>query len=114
MKYVIYGENRVAKDFLYIFDKLDILYIADHGSGAGEFCGYERKILRMLFRILPATGLLCAILINRPKQHIYRKWGCFMAKIISMKKIFFSSWMRWTFPMTGGPQSGEPEQWLRK
>lgn len=41
MKYIIYGANRVAKDFLYLFDKLDILYIADDTAWDETFCGYE-------------------------------------------------------------------------
>lgn len=29
MKYIIYGINRVAWDFMYIFNELDILYLTD-------------------------------------------------------------------------------------
>ena len=31
MNYIIYGTNRVAKDFIYIFDKLNILYLVSDG-----------------------------------------------------------------------------------
>ena len=40
MKYIIYGVNRVAKDFLYIFKDLDILYLTDDVTERGNFCGY--------------------------------------------------------------------------
>lgn len=45
MDYIIYGANRVAKDFLYIFDKLKIMYVTDDGHSAEEFQGYEVKTL---------------------------------------------------------------------
>ena len=45
MNYIIYGVNRVAKDFLYIFDKLKIVYVTDDGHSAEEFQGYEVKTL---------------------------------------------------------------------
>lgn len=45
MNYIIYGANRVAKDFLYIFDKLKIMYVTDDGHSAEEFLGYEVKTL---------------------------------------------------------------------
>ena len=45
MNYIIYGANRVAKDFLYIFDKLKIMYVTDDGHSAEEFQGYEVKTL---------------------------------------------------------------------
>lgn len=41
MKYIIYGANRVAKDFLYMFDSLEIIYVADDVPRTGKFCGYE-------------------------------------------------------------------------
>ncbi|MEH2950016.1 hypothetical protein [Sporofaciens sp. JLR.KK001] len=43
MKYIIYGVNRVAKDFLYMFEQLDILYFMDDTIEAKRFCGYEIK-----------------------------------------------------------------------
>lgn len=41
MKYIIYGVNRVAKDFLYIFDNLDIMYFVDTDSKRKEFLEYS-------------------------------------------------------------------------
>ena len=40
MKYIIYGVNRVAKDFLYIFDSLEIVYFIDTDSDRTFFFGY--------------------------------------------------------------------------
>lgn len=43
MNYIIYGANRVAKDFLYIFDKLNVLYFIDNDSNLPSFLGYDVK-----------------------------------------------------------------------
>ena len=40
MRYAIYGVNRVAKDFLYVFDKLDVVCFFDE-SGGMEFMGRQ-------------------------------------------------------------------------
>ncbi len=37
MKYIIYGINRMAKDFMYIFEELDILYLTDDDVQSGTF-----------------------------------------------------------------------------
>lgn len=38
-KYVIYGANRIAKDFMYIFDKLNIVYLVDDKTDVVVFGG---------------------------------------------------------------------------
>ena len=40
MKYVIYGTSRVAKDYLYIFDDLSILYFIDDEYNENKFLTY--------------------------------------------------------------------------
>lgn len=40
MRYIIYGANRVAKDFLYIFDELDIVCVVDDEWDGKTFEGY--------------------------------------------------------------------------
>lgn len=40
MRYVIYGANRVAKDFLYIFDQLDVTCVVDDGWDKESIAGY--------------------------------------------------------------------------
>lgn len=40
MKYIILGVNRVAKDFLYIFENLEILYFVEIEIKCAEFLGY--------------------------------------------------------------------------
>lgn len=45
MRYIIYGVNRAAKDFLYIFDKLDIIYFTDNQLINRRFLGYEVRSL---------------------------------------------------------------------
>jgi len=43
MKYAIYGVNRVAKDFLYIFDNIDVVCFLEDDCEINEFCG--KKVL---------------------------------------------------------------------
>lgn len=50
MRYIIYGINRVTKDFLYIFDQLDILYLTDDCPAAESIWGYEVKKLEDALR----------------------------------------------------------------
>ena len=38
-KYVIYGMNRIAKDFMYIFDKLEIAYFVEDITDCRQFLG---------------------------------------------------------------------------
>lgn len=45
MNYILYGANRVAKDFLYIFNELEIQYITDDRYPSKEFQGYQVKAL---------------------------------------------------------------------
>ena len=40
MKYIIYGINRVSKDFIYIFNNLEILYFVDSYYDSDHFLGY--------------------------------------------------------------------------
>ena len=37
MRYVIYGVNRVAKDFLYLFEQLEIVYFFDDTIRGNSF-----------------------------------------------------------------------------
>lgn len=45
MKYIIYGVNRVSKDFIYIFDNLEILYFVDENCCTAKYLGYQVKKL---------------------------------------------------------------------
>lgn len=45
MRYIIYGVNRVTKDFLYLFEHLDILYLSDDFPAEDRIWGYEVKKL---------------------------------------------------------------------
>ena len=47
MKYIIYGINRIAKDFLYIFDELDILYLTDDDAEQGKTIWGGRSVRKL-------------------------------------------------------------------
>lgn len=46
MDYIIYGVNRVTKDFIYIFNELKILYMIEDNYHSKEFLGFEVKDLK--------------------------------------------------------------------
>lgn len=49
MKYVIYGANRITKDFIYIFKNLNILYIVDDNKKLEKICNFPvNKIENLL------------------------------------------------------------------
>ena len=41
MNYIIYGINRVARDFLYIFDNLSIKYLTDNEISSHTQWGFD-------------------------------------------------------------------------
>ena len=45
MKYIIYGINRVTKDFLYLFKELEILYLVEDTGKMDRIWGYEVRSL---------------------------------------------------------------------
>lgn len=45
MKYIIYGINRVAKDFIYIFENLNILYLTDDTVETNAVFGHKVRSL---------------------------------------------------------------------
>lgn len=51
MKYAIYGINRVAKDFIYIFEDLDIIYLLDDGCNTDRIWGIKVKKINELSEI---------------------------------------------------------------
>lgn len=48
MKYIIYGINRVSKDFIYIFNNLEILYFVDSDYDSDYFLGYCVKSMESM------------------------------------------------------------------
>ncbi len=55
MKYIIYGINRTAKDFMYIFNELDILYLTDDDVEPGRIV-WEKYSVRRLEDALKDTS----------------------------------------------------------
>lgn len=78
MKYAIYGVNRVAKDFLYIFSELQIVCFFDE-SYTGEFIGYhvykddELVDLRGKFDQLIICGLDKSFMIVKAEKCGYKR-----------------------------------------
>lgn len=77
MKYIIYGINRVAKDFLYIFDDLDILYVTDDEAvvdcASDDFVGYGIKKLEEALADRTHDGIIICDFRSTDKECKERK-----------------------------------------
>lgn len=90
MKYIIYGVNRVAKDFLYIFKDLDILYLTDDVTERGNFCGYPIQGLEeALVDTSYAQIILCGF-DKKQKEKILQKRGLLYGQDYIYEKDFFT------------------------
>ena len=90
MKYIIYGVNRVAKDFLYIFKDLDILYLTDDVTERGNFCGYPIQGLEeALMDTSYAQIILCGF-DKKQKEKILQKRGLLYGQDYIYEKDFFT------------------------
>lgn len=89
MQYIIYGVNRVAKDFIYIFHDLDILYLADDNPTIKSLCGYEiKEIDNALQEHLYDQIILCDF-DKADKEDRLQKEGRIYGKDYIYEKDFF-------------------------
>lgn len=75
MNYIIYGANRVAKDFLYIFDKLNILYFIDNDSNLSSFLGYDVKTIEEGLSGTPDAQVIICDFDKTSKEEVLKDNG---------------------------------------
>ena len=75
MKYIIYGVNRVAKDFLYIFSHLDILYLMDETAALNRLWGYEIKGMEEALQDRSYDRIILCDFEKKQKEHVLKKRG---------------------------------------
>lgn len=90
MDYIIYGANRVAKDFMYIFDKLKIMYVAEDGYSSGEFQGYEVKALKEAFLDKSYDKIILCDFDKSLKEEKLRERGLERGKDYLYEEDFFT------------------------
>ena len=89
MKYIIYGVNRVAKDFVYIFDKLEILYFIENDSNLKSFIGYDVKTIKgELFNNKDHKVILCDF-DKSLKEKELKKYGLIYGNDYLYEEDFF-------------------------
>ena len=77
MKYIIYGVNRVAKDFLYIFEDLEILYFTEDVIEIKELWSYPVRSLKEALNDTSYDQIILCDFDKRQKEKILQKQGVF-------------------------------------
>lgn len=91
MKYIIYGTTRVTKDFLYIFDDLEILYITDDQPAITQFSGYEVKPLETALDDRSYDQIILCDFDKSSKEKRLRERGLTRGKDYLYEEDFFQS-----------------------
>ncbi|NBJ83648.1 hypothetical protein D5274_17850 [bacterium 1XD42-94] len=95
MKYIICGKNRVAKDFMYMFENLDILGIVDDVDLAIEDNAHDQIIL-------------CDFDKTEKEKRLQQR-GMAYGKDYVYEEDFFGSWILLCSPKIENWLSGERE-----
>ncbi|MCI8466528.1 MAG: hypothetical protein HFI63_11870 [Lachnospiraceae bacterium] len=89
MKYVIYGANRVAKDFMYIFDELNILYLIDERCTSETWCGYPLVKLEEALHDHQYDQIIICDFDKKQKEQSLQKNGLIYKKDYIYEEDFF-------------------------
>lgn len=90
MKYIIYGVNRVAKDFMYIFDNLDILYLTDDTGGQEDLCGCHVEKLENALMDTSYDKIIVCDFDKGYKTQKLQEYGLVYGKDYVYEEDFFS------------------------
>lgn len=91
MNYILYGANRVAKDFLYIFNELEIQYITDDRYPSKEFLGYQVKALEEALSHKSYDRIILCDFDKTAKETKLQKYGLERGKDYLYEEDFFTS-----------------------
>ena len=91
MDYILYGANRVAKDFLYIFNELEIQYITDDGYPSKEFLGYQVKALEEALSHKAYDRIILCDFDKTAKETKLQKYGLERGKDYLYEEDFFTT-----------------------
>ena len=93
MKYILYGANRVAKDFLYMFEDLQIVYFIDDEYEGRMFLGYPVARPAELNKRMTEEQIILCDFDKTKKETRLLEMGLVYGKIIYMKKISLTGWI---------------------
>ncbi len=90
MKYIIYGANRVAEDFIYIFDNLNILYIIDDIEDIDNFCKHRVETMQYALSDNAYDQIIICDFDKSMKEEVLQKNGLIYGKDYLYEEDFFT------------------------
>lgn len=91
MKYIVYGVNRVTKDFLYIFDRLEILYVTDDADTTEKvWNGYPVKNIEDALKDDIYDQIILCDFDKRQKEEKLQKNGLIYGQDYVYEEDFFA------------------------
>ena len=92
MNYIIYGINRVSKDFMYIFDDLNILYLTDDINNISlNRCEYPTKDLETALSDSSYDQIIICDFDKKNKENLLQEKGFIYGKDYVYEEDFFST-----------------------
>ena len=89
MKYIIYGINRVAKDFLYIFEDLEILCLTEDAAETKEIWGYPVQSIEEALENTSYDQIILCGFDNAQKEEKLQKQGLIYGRDYVYERDFF-------------------------
>ncbi len=90
MRYIIYGANRVAKDFIYMFDNLEIEGVVDPDYGKKTFAGYPVFCEEVLSGKDPDSRIIVCDFDKKQKERRLGELGLYYGTDYCFDEDFFS------------------------
>lgn len=98
MKYILYGANRISKDFMYMFDNIEYKFVVDDGkkgdswNGLPYFCVDELEYLEKDDQII-----ICDVVKEKKEKKLNSK-GFIYGEQYLYEEDFFESLDEWKMP----------------
>jgi MoaA/NifB/PqqE/SkfB family radical SAM enzyme len=89
MKYIIYGINRVAKDFLYIFEDLEIFCLTEDAAETKEIWGYPVQSIEEALENTSYNQIILCGFDNAQKEEKLQKQGLIYGRDYVYERDFF-------------------------
>lgn len=90
MRYIIYGVNRVTKDFIYIFNNLEILYLTDSFVNTKNIWGYKTQCLEDALKDTSYDQIILCDFDKKKKEENLQNKGLRYGKDYVYEEDFFT------------------------
>ena len=98
VKYILYGANRVSKDFKYIFDKLEYEFISDEGDLADSWNGIPYLDIHKVTNLKKDEQIIICDFEKKEKEQVLCQKGFKYGKEYLYEKDFFELLDPWKIP----------------